>query len=319
MVAFPRLTFEDPILLVPDPRGGRLYVGSRQGVTSWSIADDPNAATKSVFLDLRSRCQGFDDGGLLAMAFHPRFGRAESPERGYVYVFYNYIASPTPGPDRPPTTRPTRNRLARFTVPDGSTVADPNSELVLIDQVDESLWHNGGGLFFHPVDGFLYLSLGDEGGDYGNTQRIDKDLFSGVIRIDVDCRGGTVSHPPPRQPKTGRTAHYFIPNDNPWVGVPEALEEFWCIGLRSPHRMTYDRSGKRIWLGDVGESSMEEIDLIEPRRQLPVAAPRGDHPRPRSEAIAGPRRREAAALRVFTSRGGGRHRRLRLPRGRARP
>lgn len=260
--AFPRLTFEDPVLLVPDPRGGRLYVGSRQGVV-WSIADDPNAASKSAFLDLRPRCQGFDDGGLLALAFHPRFGRADAPERGYIYVFYNYTASPTPGPDRPPTTRPTRDRLSRFTVPDGADAADPNSELVLIDQLDENMWHNGGGMFFHPDDGFLYLSLGDEGGDYGNTQRIDKDLFSGVIRIDVDRRGGGISHPPPRQPRTGRTAHYFIPNDNPWVGTPDALEEFWCIGLRSPHRMTYDPAGKRIWLGDVGESSIEEIDLIE--------------------------------------------------------
>jgi uncharacterized repeat protein (TIGR03806 family) len=262
VVAFPRLTFEDPILILPDPRGGRLYVGSRQGIV-WSIADDANAATKSVFLDLRQRCQGFDDGGLLALAFHPRFGQAGAAERGYVYIFYNYSASPTPGPDRPPTTRPTRDRLSRFTVPDGSDAADPNSELVLIDQLDENMWHNGGGMFFHPEDGFLYLSLGDEGGDYGNTQRIDKDLFSGVIRIDVDRRGGAVSHPPPRQPRTGRTAHYLIPSDNPWVGRPDTLEEFWCIGLRSPHRMTYDAVAKRIWLGDVGESSFEEIDWIE--------------------------------------------------------
>ncbi len=262
VVAFPRLTFEDPLLLVPDPRGGRLYVGSRQG-TVWSIADDPNSATKSVFLDLRGRCQGYDDGGLLAMAFHPRFGRPGAAERGYVYIFYNYSASPHPGPDRPPTTRPTRDRLSRFTVPDGSDAADPNSELVLIDQLDENMWHNGGGMFFHADDGFLYLSLGDEGGDYGNTQRVDKDLFSGVIRIDVDRRGGPVSHPPPRQPRSGRTAHYFIPNDNPWVGRPDTLEEFWCIGLRSPHRMTYDPVGKRVWLGDVGESTFEEIDLIE--------------------------------------------------------
>ncbi len=262
VVAFPRLTFEDPILIVPDPRGGRLYVGSRQGIVS-SIADDANAATKSGFLDLRARCQGYDDGGLLALTFHPRFGQAGAVERGYVYIFYNYSASPTPGPDRPPTTRPTRDRLSRFTVPDGSDAVDPNSELVLIDQLDENMWHNGGGMFFHPEDGFLYLSLGDEGGDYGNTQRVDKDLFSGVVRIDVDCRGGSISHPPTRQPRTGRTANYFIPNDNPWVGRPDTLEEFWCIGLRSPHRMTYDPIAKRIWLGDVGESSIEEINLIE--------------------------------------------------------
>ena len=114
VVAFPRLTFEDPMFLVPDPRGGRLYVGSRQG-TIWSIADDPNAASKAVFLDLRARCQGFDDGGLLGLAFHPRFGQAGAEERGYVYVYYNHSNAPTPGPDRPPTGRPTRDRLSRFT------------------------------------------------------------------------------------------------------------------------------------------------------------------------------------------------------------
>ena len=66
-------------------------------------------------------------------------------------------------------------------------------------------------MFFHPEDGFLYLSLGDEGGDYGNTQRIDKDLFSGVIRIDVDCRGGSVSHPPTADARDGADRPLFHP------------------------------------------------------------------------------------------------------------
>ena len=212
---------------------------------------------------ISARCQGWDDSGLLGLAFHPEFVRDGSPNRGYFYVAYNYTDRPTPGPDRPPIDTPTYNRLSRFTVPDGAEIADPDSELVLIDQRNDNLWHNGGALFFHPDDGFLYLSLGDEGYDSGNTQRIDRDLFSGVIRIDIDCRGGSISHPPVKQPRTGTTAHYFIPNDNPWVGVPGALEEFWCIGLRSPHRMTYDPVGKKIWLGDVGEGSREEINLIE--------------------------------------------------------
>ncbi len=120
-------------------------------------------------------------------------------------------------------------------------------------------------MFFHPEDGFLYLSLGDEGGDSGgNTQRIDRDLFSGVIRIDVDRRGGTVSHAPHRKPDTGQTAHYFIPNDNPWVGVPGVLEEFWCVSASgAPHRMTHDAESGRTWAGDVGESTREEVDVIE--------------------------------------------------------
>ena len=75
-----------------------------------------------------------------------------------------------------------------------------------------------------------------------------------MLRIDVDCRGGNVSHPIPRQPLNGHTANYFIPNDNPFVGQSNVLEEFFCLGLRSPHRMTYDPPTGRIFIGDVGES-----------------------------------------------------------------
>ncbi len=85
-----------------------------------------------------------------------------------------------------------------------------------------------------------------------------------MFRIDVDCRGGTVSHAPPRQPTGGFTANYFVPNDNPFVGQSNVLEEFFCLGLRSPHRMTYDPPSGKIFIGDVGESSREEIDVIQP-------------------------------------------------------
>jgi uncharacterized repeat protein (TIGR03806 family) len=92
-----------------------------------------------------------------------------------------------------------------------------------------------------------------------------------VLRLDVDCRGGNISHPIPRQPLNGSTGHYYIPNDNPFVGQTNnfngesnALEEFFCLGLRSPHRMTYDPPTGRIFIGDVGESAREEVDIIEP-------------------------------------------------------
>src|SRR3954470_22448529 len=128
--AFPLLSFQDPVFLTHAPRGRRLYVCGRQG-TIESFENDPRVATKALFLDLRSRCQGWDDSGLLGLAFHPEFGRAGSPNRGYFYVAYNYNARPSPGPDRPPIETPTFNRLSRFTVPDGAEVADPDSELVL--------------------------------------------------------------------------------------------------------------------------------------------------------------------------------------------
>jgi hypothetical protein len=108
---------------------------------------------------------------------------------------------------------------------DANGVAIPGSELVLVDQAGDSVWHNGSGMFFHPTNGFLYVTDGDDE-NVANTQIIDQDLFSGVWRLDVDMRGGAISHPIPRQPANGVTANYYIPNDNPFVGVPNALEEF---------------------------------------------------------------------------------------------
>jgi glucose/arabinose dehydrogenase len=112
-------------------------------------------------------------------------------------------------------------------------------------------------MFFHPVNGFLYVTNGDD--ERGaNNQRINVSLHSGVLRIDVDQRGGSISHPIPRQPVNGTTANYYIPNDNPFVGQAGVLEEFFCIGLRSPHRMTYDPVSSRIFIGDVGQGAREE-------------------------------------------------------------
>lgn len=159
----------------------------------------------------------------------------------------------------------TQARLSKFTVDPSTLRVDPASELVLISQRDEHLWHNGGSMFFHPEDGFLYLSNGDEGSvdcRYQNCQHIDKDLFSGVLRIDVDMRGGDVSHPIPRQPADGTTAHYYIPNDNPFVGQSGVLEEFYALGLRSPHKMSYDPIDKIAWIGDVGQEAHEELNVL---------------------------------------------------------
>ncbi|HXJ55105.1 MAG TPA: PQQ-dependent sugar dehydrogenase [Verrucomicrobiae bacterium] len=273
--AFPNLTFANPVALVAEPRTRRLFVCGREGLIHF-FENDPATATKTLFLDIRARTQGYDDCGLLGMAFHPEFNLPGSTNRHYFYVYYNYSPSPSiPGGNhRPPVTTKSYNRLSRFTVPEGSAVADPGSELVLINQFDVNLWHNGGGMFF-GADGFLYLSNGDGGGDNDpndNTQRIDFGLFSGVLRLDVD-QNPARSHPIRRQPQSrgvvpsgwpaSYTSNYFIPNDNPWVNVDgSVLEEFWAIGLRSPHRMTFDPVSGQIWNGDVGQDMREEVNLI---------------------------------------------------------
>jgi uncharacterized repeat protein (TIGR03806 family) len=207
---------------------------------------------------------------LLGIAFHPEFGQAGKAGRGYVYLYYCYRpAGQTYGPY-------SYNRLSRFTLADGATAISRSSELVLINQFDRKTWHNGGDLFFDN-DGYLYISNGDEGdgipgAEFSNSQKINDGLFSGVLRIDVDMIASR-SHPIRRQPRSpatppagwpaSYTQNYFIPNDNPWVNADgSALEEFYAIGLRSPHRMGYDRVTDKALIADTGHDVMEEVDVL---------------------------------------------------------
>jgi uncharacterized repeat protein (TIGR03806 family) len=296
VAAFPHLLFTNSVGLTFVPGTDELCVWEREGRV-WTFLNSPDTTQKKLVLDLSNQCQGWDDSGLLGAAFHPGFATNH-----FLFVYYTWVkpgtvtGSPTNRPN-PVVPNSYHDRLSRFTL-DANGTAIPGSETVFIDLADQTIWHHGGGMFFHPQNGFLYLTIGDNAvGD--NDQVINRSLFGGVLRIDVDCHGGNISHPIPRQPLNGATAHYFIPNDNPFVaGTPLArqaqlvpapselksgtgegvsislyapetsqlppLEEFFCLGLRSPHRMTIDAATERIFIGDVGDSAREEIDVIEP-------------------------------------------------------
>ena len=268
VIAFPNLLFTNSVGLTHVPDSDQLCVWEREG-RIWTFKNSPDVAQKKLVLDLHNQCQGWDDSGLLGVAFHPGFATNH-----FMYAYYTWVKPGTVAGDaytRPNPIVPNQyhDRLSRFTLDDNG-VAIPGSEQVLIDLTDQTIWHHGGGMFFHPTNGFLYLTIGDNSIP-DNDQVINKSLFGGVVRIDVDCRGGDISHPIARQPQNGYTGHYFIPNDNPFVGLTNVfngesncLEEFFCLGLRSPHRMTYDPATGRIYIGDVGESAREEVDVITP-------------------------------------------------------
>ncbi|GAA5479319.1 LamG-like jellyroll fold domain-containing protein [Haloferula helveola] len=271
VLAFPNLVFDNPVGLTHVPGTNKLIVWEREG-RIWVFDNDPATTTKTLVLDLSSQCQGWDDSGLLGLALHPDFETNRQ-----MWIYYNWRggtsgASGDLGPiignstTRPPTGTPTRDRLSRFVL-DASYQTTLGGEYVVIDQKDQSVWHNGGGMFFHPDNGFLYLTNGDDANPGLNTQRIDRALFSCVIRIDVDQQGGAISHAPTKRPLNEVSPswpRYYVPNDNPFVGQPDALEEIYAIGLRSPHRMTVDAVTGRIFIGDVGAESREEISVIEP-------------------------------------------------------
>ncbi|NNF66833.1 MAG: DUF642 domain-containing protein [Gammaproteobacteria bacterium] len=270
---FPSLTFVEPIRIVEHPTDDSLMIVSKDG-TFWAVDNVPGATQKTLFLDIQDRMQGTSavgEGGVGGFVFHPEFGQPGSPNRGYVYVWYRW--SPEPGYYSSPTIDGYQ-RLSRFNVPDGSSTADLNSELVLIQQFDRQQYHIGGAMYF-GTDGFLYLSVGDEGNCCDraeSTQRLDGGLFSGLLRIDVD-KDPVLSHPIIRQPANIGTPpagwpnsfsqEYYIPNDNPFVDPAGGnLEEFYALGLR--HAWTVDRDAQTgdIWAADVGENQFEEVDLI---------------------------------------------------------
>ncbi len=200
---FAELTFDDPVSMVQAPGSERLFVAEREG-RLFSFEQRQDVTEKKLVLDLSAETQGHGDSGLLGLAFHPKYGEKG---RGHQYLYVAYAFTETPIQGRPVRTTETWSRVSRFTLSDASGVVDPASEVVLINQRDQDTWHQGGALLF-GADGFLYISMGDEGGEYcqyENCQLISKDLFAGVLRIDVAQRGGDISHPPPRQPEDGQT------------------------------------------------------------------------------------------------------------------
>ena len=271
--AFPNLTFVDPVDLREYPGTNKLILAGKDGRV-WTFENNPNVSSANLFLDIRNQVRTEGDCGILGIIFHPEFGQAGSPNREYIYVYYRYTQQ------KGRRDQLAYVRLSRFNVPNnGQLKADKGSEYVMIQQYDRHDWHNGGSMFFHPTEKFLYLIIGDEGGafdEFDSGQKINHSLFSGILRIDVDRRGGNVSHPIRRQPKPpvnppsgwpGTFSQgYYIPNDNPWVNANgNNLEEFWAIGMRSPHRMWFDEPTGDIWFGDIGQGAREEVTIIRKR------------------------------------------------------
>lgn len=264
--AFPALTFIDPVQMIPVPFSNRLMVVEKAGRLT-VFEDDPDVSSRDILIDIRNQVQSTHDSGMVGLAFHPEFGQPDSPNRHYLYVHYRYT------PQKSENNK-AYIRLSRFTWDPSTSVIAKSSEFVLIHQYDRHNWHNGGGIFF-GADGFLYISVGDEGGanDQFNTgQRRDTGLLAGVLRIDVDqdlSRGHAIRRQPrnPSNPPSGWTNSfsqgYTIPDDNPWPSPDGSLlEEFWAVGTRSPHRMTLDPATGKIWLADIGQGSREEISLV---------------------------------------------------------
>ena len=218
--------FNDPVDL-QNAGDDRVFVVEQGGRIK--IVDPSGTTNATPFLNISAQVSTGSEQGLLGLAFHPDY-----LNNGYYYVNY--------------TKTNGDSRIARFSVDPGDPdISLPGSELTIIEYVQPFSNHNGGAIAFGP-DGYLYIGTGDGGsrGDPGNRAQSLNTLLGKLLRIDIDNPGGG--------------NNYGIPVDNPFVSDPNALDEIWAYGLRNPWRFSFDSLTGDLWIGDVGQGDVEEVD-----------------------------------------------------------
>ncbi len=205
---------------------GLTYVLEQPGrvrvIRDGQLLDEP-------FLDIVKRVgSSGNEQGLLGIAFAPEFASTR-------HFFVNYTDSDGD------------TIIAGFVSDTDGLRADPASEWTVL-KIDQPYGnHNGGQLRFGP-DGMLYIGMGDGGsaGDPGNRAQNLQSLLGKMLRIDVS--------------KSTGAAPYTVPADNPSFGA-DAQPEIWSLGLRNPWRFSFDRATGDLFIGDVGQNAIEEVNL----------------------------------------------------------
>lgn len=228
VAAFPQLPVLSSLVgLLQAPGNDRWYAITQEGRIYW-FTNSSSANQLNLLIDLRSVVRNSGEMGLLGMAFHPNF-----ISNNEVYVSYS------------DSRHEGRSTFSRF-IANGTNEINISTEQVILTVEQPAANHNGGQIVFGQ-DGMLYIGLGDGGGagdTYGNGQNMEA-LLGKLLRIDVT-----------------NTATYTIPADNPFVGIPNVRPEIYASGLRNPWRFSFDKQTGELWLADVGQNVLEEVNLI---------------------------------------------------------
>ncbi len=198
----------------------RLFVVQQGGLIR--ILNSDGTINPTPFLNVTSIISTGGERGLLGLAFAPDYDTT-----GRFYINYTNTSGDTV--------------IARYTVSDDPDVANPDGDpLLTIEQPFGN--HNGGCINFGP-DGYLWISMGDggSGGDPNNNGQNTTVLLGKMLRIDVSGED------------------YTIPDDNP-VLSGSFPNEVWAFGLRNAWKFSFDSETNDVWIADVGQNAIEEIN-----------------------------------------------------------
>ncbi len=226
-------------------RSGLTWFGQLPGISNtflvvhetgqiWLLEKNATNETKTLFVDLSKEI--FSErgpNGLLSIAFHPNFRQNHKYYLNYQILEDDNIVSTVMEREASADFRADASKPSRLIWKSGTSTQN----------------HTGGGIAFGP-DGYLYIGMGDTGpqGDpEGHGQNLSLPLGK-MLRIDVDHQDAGLG--------------YAVPKDNPFRGRPNARPEIWAYGLREPWRFSFDPVTGDLWVGDVGQDRIEEVDIV---------------------------------------------------------
>lgn len=243
--------FSRPVKAVTAPGiNGSIFVVEQAGRI---IRVDLTSREKTEFLDTQSSIfADANEAGLLGLAFHPNF-----ENNGLLYTYQSERTADHPNTDFSLASRNHVSVIVEYRVNDPSCNSTPIRlrEILTVDQPRGN--HNAGDVAFGP-DGMLYIALGDGGGasDEGTGNdpigngRDNTTILGSVLRIDVNGNNST-------------NGQYGIPSDNPFIANNDpGLDEIFAYGFRNPFRFSFDAVTGELYLGDVGQDDIEEVNIV---------------------------------------------------------